>query len=449
MEHAATLTSKPVGKTLLQLTIPMVAGMIGIVIFNLVDTYFVGLLGTDQLAAMSFTFPLVMIQGSISMGLGVGASAVVSRLIGQGNHNKVKRQATDSLLLALIVVIILMFAGLFTITPVFTLLGAKGRVLVLAKEYMWIWYIGVPFLVIPMVGNNIIRASGNTVIPAAVMLIAAGINAILDPLLIFGIGPFPALGLRGAALATVISRAGTLLAALYFLNFKFKMLAFKLPKFHEMLSSWKEMLFVGIPAAITLLILPLSMAVVTRMVSGFGKEAVAAIGVGTRIEMFALSPIMALSAVFLPFVGQNLGAGRTDRIKEGMKIGPLFSLVFGAAIFVISLFGGRLIGRLFSQDHKVVELVYRYLAIVSGGYGLLGVMRINASVFNAIRRPFQSMALDLLRAFVLYVPLAYVFSVFLNVEGIFLGGLASSIIAGVVSWLWVTSSVDRLGMATR
>jgi putative MATE family efflux protein len=444
MAHSATLTKNPVSITLIQLTIPMIGGMIGMVIFNLVDTYFVGKLGTEQLAAMSFTFPIVMLQGSISMGLGVGTSTVVSRLIGQGDHYKVKRQATDSLLLSLIVVIILMFAGLFTITPVFTLLGAKGRVLELIKEYMLIWYIGVPFLVIPMVGNNVIRAAGNTVIPAIIMLIAACINAVLDPMLIFGIGLFPALGLKGAALATVIARSGTLLASLLFLNFKFNMLNFKLPKFQDMIFSWKEMLFVGIPAAITQLIVPVTMGIITRMVSGFGKEAVAALGVGTRIEMFALAPIRALSVVLLPFVGQNLGAGKPYRIKTGITLSQNFSLVMGAALFLIFIAGGRWIGMLFSQDPKVVDILYQYLVTVSAGYGLSGILTINSSVFNAIKKPFHSMALNVLRTFLLYIPLAFVFSLFFDLEGIFAGALAAAVIAGIISRLWVSFATKKL-----
>ncbi|MBN1798763.1 MAG: hypothetical protein JW822_09300 [Spirochaetales bacterium] len=347
-------------------------------------------------------------------------------------------------MLSVIVVIVLMFVGLFTITPVFTLLGAKGRVLKLIREYMLIWYIGVPFVVIPMVGNNIIRAAGNTVIPALIMLTAAGINAVLDPLLIFGLGPFPAMGLRGAALATVTARACTLAAALLVLNFRFKMITFKMPKFRDMLFSWKEMLFVGVPATLTQLILPLTMGIITRMVSEYGKEAVAAIGVGTRIQMFVLSPVAALSVVVLPFVGQNMGAGKEERIREGIKKSQLFSLALGAVLLMAFIFGGRLLGTLFSSDPRVVKVLYEYMVIVSGGYGFWGVMRINASVFNAIRKPFHSMSLNLLRTFLLYIPLAFLFSMFFRLEGIFMAALASAVIAGIISWLWVSSSVRQL-----
>jgi Na+-driven multidrug efflux pump len=146
--HTAVLTKNSVSSTLIKLTIPMIGGMIGMVIFNLVDTYFISLLGTDQLAAMGFTFPVVMTLGSIALGLGVGTSAVVSQLIGQGDHYLVRRQSTDSLLFSFILVSILTFTGLFTIRPLFTLLGADSRLLGFIQQYMRIWYFGLPFLVI-------------------------------------------------------------------------------------------------------------------------------------------------------------------------------------------------------------------------------------------------------------------------------------------------------------
>jgi putative MATE family efflux protein len=443
MTQAAPLTENSVSKTLIRLTIPMIWGMIGMVIFNLVDTYFIGLSGTDQLAAISFTFPVIMLMGSISMGLGVGTSAVVSRLIGQGNEYQVKRQATDSLLFSLGLVTLFMLAGLFTIRPVFTLLGANSRLLELIQEYMHIWYIGLPFLVIPMVGNNVIRAAGNTVIPSMIMLTAACINGVLDPVLIFGMGPFPALGLKGAAIATVVARAGTLLASLCFLIFKFNFLTLKLPKFQELIFSSKEMLYVGIPAAVTQLITPVSMGIITRIVADFGKEAVAALGVGIRIEMFALAPVRALSVVLLPFVGQNLGAGKNHRIKQGIMISQNLSFIMGTVLFSVFVFAGHWISTLFSRDPQVIRILVKYLIMVSGGYGLLGIMTVNASFFNAIKKPFHSLALNLLRAFLLYIPLAFIFSRFFHLEGVFAGALASSVIAGIISRLWVSAATSQ------
>ncbi len=249
--NRARLLEGPIRKTIVSLTIPMSVGMIGMVIFNLVDAYFVGKLGTAYLAAVGFALPVVMLQGAISMGLGVGASSIISRAIGRGDVQQVQRLTVDSLGLSVILVIVLVLVGLLTIDPLFTFIGARGEMLALVRGYMAVWYLGVPFVVIPMVGNNAIRAAGNTVIPSAIMLIAIIVNGIFDPLLIFGVGPFPRLELRGAALATILARFTTMAASLLFLHFRFGMLTRVLPTRKQLATSWGQILHVGAPASLT------------------------------------------------------------------------------------------------------------------------------------------------------------------------------------------------------
>lgn len=189
--NRAILTEEPVGKTLTKLTWPMVIGILGMVTFNLADTFFVGRLGTLELAALSFTFPVVMVVSSLALGLGIGTSSVVSRAIGEGDEAKVKRLTTDSIILSFLVVGVFVVVGRLTIEPVFRMLGATPDILPLVKQYMQIWYPGMIFVVVPMVGNSAIRATGDTKTPSAIMLIAVTVNFIFDPLFIFGIGPFP------------------------------------------------------------------------------------------------------------------------------------------------------------------------------------------------------------------------------------------------------------------
>ncbi|MCG8572263.1 MAG: MATE family efflux transporter [Spirochaetes bacterium] len=438
MSHKANLTWEPVPKTIIKLTLPMMLGMIGMVIFNLVDTFFIGKLGTINLAAMSFTLPVVMLQGSIAMGLGVGASAVISRVIGQGEPKKVQRITTDSLILSLIIVAIFVTIGLLTMDPLFFAMGARGETLILVKQYMFIWYLGVLFVVIPMVGNNAIRAAGNTLIPSIIMLFAICINIILDPCLIFGLGPFPALGIRGAALATVIARATTLIFSLGFLGKKFNMLSFQFSSLQIMLDSWKKVLFIGIPAALTQVIIPLSVGIITRIVSAYGDSAVAALGVGSRIEMFALSPIMALGAVMVPFTGQNLGAGRIERIREGISFSFLFSIVLGFFTFLILAAFGKKIGAIFNSDPDVIRYIALYLFIVAIGYGFQGTIMVSASIFNALNKPFSSMAINTFRM-VIYIFIALIGSALFGLPGVFSGASISVIITGIIAWFWLNS----------
>ena len=181
------------------------------------------------------------------------------------------------------------------------------------------WLAGVVFVVIPIVGNSAIRATGDTKTPSWIMMIAAGVNAVLDPLLIFGYGPFPELGIKGAAIATVISYISIMIAGLWVLGKRERMLTISWPGFAEILLSWKALLYIGIPAMLTQLLFPISNAVLTRIAADLGEDTVAAFGVGTRIESIAMIGSMALSSVLIPFIGQNFGAGKNDRIIQANR----------------------------------------------------------------------------------------------------------------------------------
>jgi putative MATE family efflux protein len=417
------------------MTIPMVFGIVGIVAFNLVDTFFVGKLGTDELSALSFTFPVVLIISSLAHGLGIGASAVISRAIGEGNHHRVKRLTTDSLFLSVLLVAIFAVIGLFSIHGVFRLLGASPDIIDLIKQYMRIWYFGMIFVVVPMVGNNAIRATGDTRTPAIIMLVAVACNFILDPLLIFGIGPFPRLGLRGAAIATVIARATTFIVALFILHFRDRMLSFVLPRFREILDSWKRVLFIGLPNATTRIIMPLSIAIITRIVASYGHEAVAGYGVSQRIEFFALTVVMALRSVIAPFVGQNWGAGRFDRMRRGVALSERFSLLWGTGLFFALFAFARPIAELFNQNPQVVSVTVSYLRIVSIGYGFQSIVLIATAAMNVMNRPLHAAGLTMAQMFGVYIPLAFMGSLMLGIPGVFAALAFVYILGGVASHL--------------
>jgi putative MATE family efflux protein len=435
----ANLVEGPVGRTLITLTIPMLFAILAMVVFNLVDTAFVGRLGTEELAAISFTFPVVLVINSLAGGLGVGASAVISQAIGKGDRYRVQRLTTDSLALAVMVVAVFSLVGLVTIDPLFRLLGATPEVLPLIRQYMTLWYIGVIFVVIPMVGNAAIRATGDTKTPAIIMMVAAGVNLALDPLLIFGVGVFPGLGLTGAALATVIARAITLIASLWVLVRRERMVIWSKPKFEEVLKSWKQVLYVGLPAAGTNVLVPISAGIITGMVAAYGPEAVAALGVGTRIESLGLGVIMALASVLTPFVGQNWGAGRLDRVRLSVRYAQRVALFWGALLFIILVASGRSVALIFNDDAIVVATLIDYLRIVPLSYGLLGVLMLATAALNALNRPLQSALLTVLRLFVLYIPLAIVGSALFGLQGIFGAAAVANGLAGLAAFFWLRS----------
>lgn len=419
------------------MTIPMIVGMLSMVTFNLVDTYFVSQLGGDPLAAMGFILPVVMLVGSIVMGLSIGTSSVISRAIGEGDQRRVKRLTTHAMILALLAVGLFVTIGLLTIDPMFHLLGAKPELLPLIRQYMTIWYVGMIFLVVPMIGNSAIRASGDTLLPGLIMVFGAGVNIVLDPIFIFGKYGVPMMGMTGAALATVIARGLTMLASLSILHFHKRMLSFARPRLVRVWQSWKSILFIGIPASATTILFPLSMGAVMRMVAGFGKKAVAAVGAANRVEAVAMMVFWALATTLLPFIGQNWGAGRHDRIRQVQKYGLAFAFAWGLFCAALFMAAARPIAHLFSSDRDVVSHMVHYLWILPLGYGLRGASILASTSFNGMHRPLSAAALNIIRMFVLYVPLAWLGGKLFGLYGLFGGLTVANLLAGLVAMIWM------------
>jgi putative MATE family efflux protein len=429
----AKLTQGPVGKLILGMTIPMIFGMMGMVLFNLVDTFFVGQIGSLELAALSFTFPVIMVIASLAGGLGMGSAALISHAIGRESHKEVQRLTTDSLILSLLFVIVFAVVGILTIDPLFTLLGAGPDVLPLINSYMFIWYAGVSFVVIPMVGNNAIRATGDTKTPSLIMLAGVFVNAILDPILIFGLFGFPALGLEGAAIATVFARFLTLLVAVWFLYFKEDMITLRIPPLRELWDSWKQILYLGLPSAGTRMLFPVAVGIVMGLIAAYGNEAVAAFGIASKIEFLALTIVISLATAVGPFVGQNWAAGKHGRVREGIAYSEKVSMGIGFIFFVVLAVFAAPIASIFTDDPEIISVTALYLLVVPVCYGLLGIFIVSTVVLNTIKKPLESAALSIVQMFLLYLPLAYAGSVYFGLLGIFAGISIAFIISGIIS----------------
>ena len=435
--NKAKLLQGPVGKTLISLAMPMAFGIAAIILFTVVDTFYVGRLGAEQLAAMGFTFPISYIVMSIAMGLSVGTSSTIARAIGEGHQLKVQRLATDGLGLAFVIVTCFSLIGLTNLNTIFSMIGAKGEILELISDYMIPWCLGVGLLVIPMVGNGALRATGDTKTPATIMIIAGIVNIVLDPFLIFGIGPFPRLELQGAALATVVSWGVTFTASLWILGKREGMI--RLPIFDpkHTFDSWKQILHIGVPAAGANMMEPLSMAVITRMISEYGKEAVAAFGVGGRLEALSLIGIWALSMAMTPFVGQNFGAGNCDRVRAALRFGVKFSLVWGGVTFTVLYFLSGIIAPIFNDNKAVIASVILFLQIIPISYAMYGISTLVNSTFNALGKPLQASLVIILHLFVFVLPLAYLGSKVYGLKGIFVGITVGNAVVGIIAYLMV------------
>lgn len=435
-----SLTTGDVRRQLFGLALPMVIGIVSIAAFNVVDTFFVSMLGARHLAAISFTFPVVTIVGSIALGLGVGTTSVLSRAIGSGDESGVRRIATDSLLLGVATVLVLSVVGYLTIDPLFSALGADGETLALVHDYMSVWYLGVTFIVVPMMGNAAIRATGDTRTPAAIMVFAGVINAILDPIFIFVLD----LGIQGAALATVVGRASTLMLSLWVLARRERMLALPSGRLSVLLDSWREVLRIGLPTAGANLAVPFSIAVVTAILAREGDNAVAAFGAGTRVELLALIPGMALGAGLAPLVGQNFGAGHADRVRLAVRTALTWAALAGGASFLVLAAGSSFIGRAFTDDDEVTRLIGTFLLIAPVAHAFYGFFMTGTSTFNALGMPARAATLSILRAPVLVVGLVWLGAELYGPVGVFVGHASANLLAGVaaLAWLWFTLRED-------
>ncbi len=428
------LTADP-ARALISLAVPTLLGIIFILAVNLIDTYFVGRLGTAELAAMGFTFPVATLVTSIGFGLGVGTTSAVSRALGAGDSDTSRRLVTHGLLLGTAVVLFISLVGVATQDAVFRSLGAEPELLPLLDEYMTIWYAGAIFLVVPMIGTGALRASGDARTPAVVMAVAAATNAVLDPMFIFGFGPIEAMGIRGAAIATVISRAITLAVTLRVLKQR-QVLDVHVPTASELLGSWKKILSVGVPASISNAIVPIATAIMTALVAGYGAASVAGFGIASRLESFVLIPGMALTAALTPFIGQNWGGHHPERVAEAMRIATRFVMAWGLGAWIVLLLIGDMVAGVFTDDPVVVEVAHTYMWIVPASYGTAGLVSVVSASFNAIDRAVRSTVLSALRSLVLAVPLAFVGAEVAGLEGIFAGIAVASIVTGIAALLW-------------
>lgn len=437
-KYAGSLIRSSVAVQLVKLAAPMLVGTFAMTTFNMVDTYFVSRLGTLPLAAMGFTFPVIMVMGAVAHGLGMGVTAVVSRTLGAGKHDRAARITAHSIILALLLVFLLSAAGFCTIGPVFTLLGADDTVIPLIRDYMTVWYTGALFMILPMLINSVMRAAGNAVIPGIIMAAACALNAVLDPVMIFGYAGFPALGLRGAALATVISRASTLAAGLWILHRRFRLLDFSRAALRLIWVSWKKVLHISIPSAMTGLLMPISGGVITRLVAGFGEETVAACGAAVRIEMFAFMIPMALGISQVPFIGQNWGAGRLDRVNECRIYSNMFAFGWGIVIALVFRAVSAPLSAVFSEDPRVLEVLEMYLCTVPIGYGMMEIHRYVGFSFNAISRPMHAVGVNVLRVVGLLIPLSVFGAHVLGIRGIFWGRVGADIISAIAALVWAS-----------
>lgn len=416
---------------------------------TLIDLYWVGRLGPQAIASVAMGGTVMMMIFPLFMGLSTGTVALVSRAVGANQPQEAGRVAGQSLFLSIILGAASGAAGLWVSKPVLQLLGAEPAIAAEGAQYLSILLMGSATTYLLFTANSALQGAGNTLTPMLAMLTANAINIVLDPILIFGLGPLPPMGLRGAALATILAQTLACCISLYRLHYTTAQPRIRPEHWWPDWSLCRRILRIGIPGTGQMLSRSLMNAVMMNLVAGFGTIAVAAYGTGLRFHMILLMPAFALGASAATLVGQNLGAGRPERahraawIATGLDMGLM--TLSGLAVLI---WAPRLMG-LFSADAAVIATGARYLRMVSPVYIFSSPGIILGRALNGAGDTLVPMFITIACLWGLQVPMAVAMTRMApdRIDGIWFAIMAAMVVHGmaVIAWFetgrWKTRRV--------
>ena len=321
------LITEPLTELLYRSTLPVIWGTILLMGFGIVDTFYVSLLGERPLAAISFTFPVTFTLISLNIGLGIGTAATIGRLLGEGDYSRSRYYAMVAIILSFVVTGVAVLVLNVYKAEIFKLLGVKQDLWPLVNQYITPWLAAGLLLSIPMVCNSVFRANGDTKTPSKIMALGGLINVLLDPVLIFGVGDFAGYGIAGAAIATSIAWLVCSIIVLYHLIINKRWARIEGLSLVRTISATKAIVAVSLPASLANMLTPVAGALVMSVIADYGYHAVAAWGVGGRLESIIIIVILSLSMSLPPIVSQNFGAKRYDRVALAYRLAIKFTLV--------------------------------------------------------------------------------------------------------------------------
>lgn len=423
-------------KTLLKLAYPLVFFNLLFIIYNLTDTFWLGKLGREAVSAPTISFPFIWTMMSFGAGFAIAGFAFVSQYAGAGQWDKAKHNIANLLTLMFFSSFTLGIIGFFITPWILHILGVPADAYDNAVVYLRVMFIGIPFSFEGFAFSFALRAIGDTKTPTIINSIAIILNVILDPLLIFGIGPFPRLEILGAALGTIISYSIASILSIY-LVFSGKLgIKFYLSDFKPDFGLYKKMFKIGLPASIGQSLNALGFVVLMGIVSQFGSVVIAAYGIGQRIISLIFTVSDGFSMAMSTMVGQNLGVLNFKRIRKIVNKTILINTIFiSIPTLLIFLFRTQIIG-IFIKDILVINEGAIFFACFLIAMPFFGIFFISTSVVRTAGRTKESMVLGIIRLWGLRVSLAYFLSTLWGSTGIWIGMAMSNIIASILAYFW-------------
>jgi putative MATE family efflux protein len=416
MEDDFNLTGDPIPSLVKKVAVPASIGFFFNTMFNVVDTYFGGSISTQALAALSLSFPVFFIIIALGSGIATGSTALIATSLGAGNLKEAKMYAIQGVAFGVLISLVLTYVGITASPFLFSLLGAEGAYLDQSLLYMNTIFVGSILFIINYMLNSILNALGDTRSFRNFLIAAFFLNIILDPWFIFGGLGLPPMGILGIALATLcVEMIGIIYLGLRVSRTKLvcdRCSRDIIPK----AGAFKNIAYQGLPSSLNMITVGLGIFVITYFVSTFGKEAVAAYGVATRVEQIVLLPSIGLNIATVTLVAQNNGARRFDRIiatvRTALKYG---AICMAAGTVLVFVFAAQFMG-FFTSDEKVIAIGTVYLRIAAFILYAYVILYVNIAALQGLKRPMFGLIIGLMRQIIFPFGIFYVLTQLLDLQ---------------------------------
>jgi putative MATE family efflux protein len=436
-KHTERLGYAPLGKLLLSLSIPSIASTITVSLYNIVDTFWVARLGHEAIAALTVVFPYQILFYAFGIGTGIGVGALVSRRFGENNLEATNHVAGQLFFISIVLGLVFILAAVFFSDEILPAIGATPDIMDFSTQYLVIVAYGAPQIIFILVVSNLIRGSGDAVKPMIITIAASVVNIILDPFMILGIGPFPEMGIRGAALATVIAQSFGAAIGLYYLFARRTTYRIRLSHLKPDISILRDIYRVGAPASILEITESLSFILFNKVVSVYGSVAIAAVGLVLRISDLAFMPIIGVSNGLLPIIGFNFGALNFKRLWHAAKLASIsIAILLAVATIFLEIFTPGIIG-IFSREKELLDMTIPAMRILLSTMMLIGPTIMFITVYQGLSRGTMALVLSLARQFLMFVPLLYLFSYLFGLYGVWCALPVSDILSFVLTLAFI------------
>lgn len=442
--QAEKMGSAPLLRLIINMSLPAMFSMLVQALYNVVDSIFVAQLHPDALTAISLAFPLQMLLPAIGVGTGIGINSLVARRLGEQRFDEANSAATHGIFLAIISWLVFVPIGLFVSRPFFAAFTQSTSVITYGTEYLSIVMCFSLGAFMHLNVDKTLQATGNMFHPMVSQLIGAVTNIILDPLFIFGYLGFPALGMQGAAVATVIGQFFSMFYSLYILFYKKHSVQIRLRRFRFQKKTIRDIYIVGIPSMVMQSISSVLTVGMNAILVTFSEAAVSVLGIYFKLQSFVFMPVFGLTQGVMPIMGYNYGARNTERLLQARRISRRIAIgimLFGTLLF--ALFPTPFL-TLFNPTEEILKIGAPALRIISLSFVGAAIGILNSTFFQALGKGFLSLIISVTRQLVVILPLAYVFS-FISLDVVWIAFPISEIVAVLMSALMVRH-LDRTAL---